>query len=545
MVAGIDGEWALYHRDHPSRAAPQPDLFTWDGGFLNPVHGSVGNVAAIRTDALSAHLATDPSGTFPLYFTEFDGGVLFCSLLKPLAKVTRADRDELAGLEFLRQAYVVGTKTVFRGIRRLLPGQSVRWLQGRSIEITERSDAWTDRVQVTGDAIEASWERLERAMARSVPTDGASLMMSGGWDSRTLLAGGAHKGLHLSCYSHGDTGSRELGLVRRLADITGSPCQLEPIDERVLDPGFLSEGFSRVENVVFPHWHRAGRVLAGQGRSVVSAGVFGEILGGHYGPAMVTDNRMKFLTVAALLTGLEPPAAVAKASALELLRVRSLEHHWYLQGDWERALGAPLGLMNGAIEEELARLGRRGVAGTFDQVEAFISEHRGAQYINTQIRSCRGHLDVSLPFAGGELFPFASGVPLSSRVHNLVNRRMLLKYSPELLAVPLAATLAAARAPLGFQEASRVLRKLYEEVGGAVSHRTRGRWPAPRLGWVNFGFLQSSTALATLAEDLRCDLWDRVTISRYVGWRSGGDQPEPHPLYDQFLKLYTLDLLWR
>ena len=376
-------------------------------------------------------------------------------------------------------------------------------------------------------------------------SDSVALMMSGGWDSRTLLAGASAVGVEPRCYSHGDLRSRELALVERICRETGRPCHLEPIDAEVLDPEVLRSSFSRTENVVFPHWHRAGTVLKARGADCVAAGVLGEVLGGHYGPATVARGLGKVLSVGRMLitSTYHPDPNIAP---VDYLRFRNVGAQWYLKSEYQTAIDSPTERMTEDVERALGRLRARGVEGTMAQIEAFITEHRGVQYINQQLLSCRAFMDVALPFAGGELYQLSTEIPLPVKVHNTLNRRMLAQHAPQLLAFPMAATLLPASSPMLLQEVSRAVRKLWEEGGLHLHARTRGLLPRVRLGWVNFDFLRRGPGVQHVIEDLRADAWDREEIQRRVDLcLRSADPTILHPLYDQLGKIYTVDLMLR
>ena len=545
-LVGLDGEWSLYQEVKAAFGAVSAQGN--EGGVNDRTTSSAGNVAVVDAAAGVVRLSVDASGTFPLYYMEHGGGLLFGWLLTPLARISGAERDDLAVLEFLRQAYTVGGRTPFLGIKRLLPGQSLTYRSSKGLRITERSTAWAagDAELDRDGAAEEAWERLSAAIRRGTGEDAAvALMMSGGWDSRTLLGVLQESDRITTSYSHGDTASRELAIVRRLSGAASVSCHLEPIDDRVLDPQLLRKGFKRTENVVFPHWHRAGSVLSDRGAEIVTAGVFGEILGGHYGPAMLSGHLGKVRAVADSLLGVQWSSPAARSSVREFLHIGSLGRHWYLDPDYERSIESPRERMNTSIDEAVSRLEERGVQSDISLVEAFVSEHRGTQYINAQLLSCRAHLDVAVPFAGGELFSFSTRVPFQAKVHNSLNRRMLARHAPQLLREPMAATLVPAGWPILLQEASRVVRKITERGQALVHRRTRGRAGRPRLGWVNFDFLTDTRALRGIADDLEADIWDHRAIQRLVDNLAHADRRTLHPIYDQLAKVYTIDLLIR
>ena len=551
-LAAVDGERSVYPLAGAWAAGRTDALFLPAAHGIEAAPACRGNVAVVEPGADALHLAAEWTGSFPLYYAEHRGGLLFSSLLRPLARAVGAPRDDLGILQFLRQAYTCAGRTQFAGVRRLLPGQSLRFRDG-ALRAAERSRAWVGTLDGPGlqAAAESAWSLLRRALEDGIP-DGerSTLMMSAGWDSRTLLAAarGGRVAEALSCFCHGDVRSRELGIVERICRGEDVPSFVEPIDDRVWDPDSLKHGFARVENVVFPHWHRAGRLLAEAGVRTVFAGVYGEVLGGHYGPAMLAGGGRKIAAVGGELVGHggADGGDGGLRSARQALRTGPLGRHWYLRSDYEAAITGAVDAFNADIEADLDRLESRGVARRDQLIEAFISEHRGTQYINAQILSCRAETDVVLPFAEHEAFAMATRLPLHAKIHNRVNREMLRRFAPELLRYPMAATLVPAGAPLLVQEASRLARSAWETARWKAHFRAPRLVDPPRLGWVNFEFLRTGRALHALIDDLRADLWDRDALrGRVAEVRDRSWSQQLHPIFDQFSKIYTTDLLLR
>ncbi len=138
-------------------------------------------------------LCRDPFGIKPLYYVERDTGFAFASepqaliaagLVEP--ELAPAPRDELLQLQF-----TTGRDIPFRGIRRVLPGETVVVARGRIVERRRRSvlpagppAAWSE-----GEAL----ERLDAVLTDSVRVHQRSdvpygLFLSGGIDSAAVLA---------------------------------------------------------------------------------------------------------------------------------------------------------------------------------------------------------------------------------------------------------------------------------------------------------------------------------------------------------------------
>jgi asparagine synthase (glutamine-hydrolysing) len=138
-------------------------------------------------------LTRDPFGIKPLYYAETAAGFAFASepgaltasgLVKPL--LVRQLRNELLQLQF-----TTGRETIFAGIQRLLPGETIVVAHGRIVE-RHRREALPDGAPVPTD--EASGlARLDEILADSVLLHQRAdvpygMFLSGGIDSCAILA---------------------------------------------------------------------------------------------------------------------------------------------------------------------------------------------------------------------------------------------------------------------------------------------------------------------------------------------------------------------
>ena len=138
-------------------------------------------------------LARDPFGIKPLYITETTQGIAFASEPQALiaggfvAPRIRAEaRDELLQLQF-----TTGAETIFQGIRRLLPGESLCIADGKIVERQRRAALPEGPPESITE--EAALTRLDAALEESVLLHQRSdvpygLFLSGGTDSAAILA---------------------------------------------------------------------------------------------------------------------------------------------------------------------------------------------------------------------------------------------------------------------------------------------------------------------------------------------------------------------
>ncbi len=173
----------------------EPPLHLWrrDGaGFVDRLRGMYA-IALHDRATRSLVLARDPFGIKPLYLAEVAGGLAFASEPQALVaagliapRVRREARDELLQLQF-----TTGAETIFEGIRRVLPGETVVIADGAVVERHRRAALPEGPPEAIGEA--DALARLDAALTESVDLHQRSdvpygMFLSGGTDSAAILA---------------------------------------------------------------------------------------------------------------------------------------------------------------------------------------------------------------------------------------------------------------------------------------------------------------------------------------------------------------------
>ena len=137
-------------------------------------------------------LARDPFGIKPLYYAETAHGFAFASEPGALieAGVVTAELNRSARNELLQMQFTTGRETIFAGISRLFPGETVVVRQGRIVE-RRRRPALPEHGPLALDQGEAL-ARLDAVFADSVRIHQRSdvpfgMFLSGGIDSTAVL----------------------------------------------------------------------------------------------------------------------------------------------------------------------------------------------------------------------------------------------------------------------------------------------------------------------------------------------------------------------
>jgi asparagine synthase (glutamine-hydrolysing) len=176
-----------------SDCEPPVHIFRNDGEhFADRLRGMYA-IAIHDRASHSLTLSRDPFGIKPLYLAHIPNGVAFASEPRALLdaglvsrEVRAASRDELLQLQFSS-----GADTIFPGIRRVLPGETIRIVDGHTVErrrIAALPDGAPEDISEP-DAL----ARLDKALMESVELHQRSdvpygMFLSGGIDSAVLLA---------------------------------------------------------------------------------------------------------------------------------------------------------------------------------------------------------------------------------------------------------------------------------------------------------------------------------------------------------------------
>ena len=223
-----------------------------------------------KTRTLS--LARDPFGKKPLYYGWGDGVFLFGSELKALRQHPAfcGDLDREAMAAFLRFAYIPGSSTIYRKLRKLPPGALLRLSAPDPGHLPEPMRHWDSRAEAlqaheqefTGTFQEAADELesllLDATQKRCVADVPLGAFLSGGIDSSlvtALMQRGNHAPVRTFTIGFQDRGFDEAPHAKRVADHLGTEhTELYLSSSEALDviphlPGMYDEPFADASQI--------------------------------------------------------------------------------------------------------------------------------------------------------------------------------------------------------------------------------------------------------------------------------------------------------
>lgn len=512
-----------------------------DSGHLTELWGFRGILIAANPADDRIHIFNDGYGAFPVYVNNSPraGEPLISDSLQCFSG---HNVDWASFYQFLSLGYVFGAYSLFDGVSRLEANHGLKLNYENSTPVISRfplKNFWRGSGPANTDDLIDIFRDEAKGFGDT------QIMMSGGWDSRLLLSVLEHKKPLL--YTHGNLQSREIAIVRDIASACDLPVVEHSFDPADFDEALFSDYLRNNESAMFTHWHAAGSHATQHGL-LMTAGTFGEVLGGHYGTLNMLPGKKKHVSLLMHMIGagafLDNVLHLHdQKTVLKYLRMSNYRVFWFVEGQLADDLRSRdlVEQSNRRLEALFQSYENQGMEDAQAMFERFYTEHRGGQYINRQLTNAAQGNRFRNIFTNRELLAAAPSMPFSRRAHNKINKEIIKQLNPKLLDFPMAATLANARRPLLVQEVSRATRKLVESKPAmATLYRRFSRYGDRSFGWNNFREIVNEGWLESLGPLLSGTLWDHQKLVDAVIM---DHESNMYPFFDMVSKATTLDYL--
>lgn len=284
QLAGTHSIHALFHGElfehadpaHPDRrdgtvpgggdaARVRAGYRTLGSGFARDLNGTF-CAAVVDDEAGRVVLTSDRMGSYPLYWFTTETSIVFASELRALMRVhPKPALNPHAVSDLLTLTFPFGDKTLAAGISVLPPASTLTWDRASGQVHIDRYASWEPSFQqgdLTRDEyLESLGRALDRAMDRAVAGPHRfGMSLSGGLDTRVMLAGTEQRGIHLSTFTLGGPGCADEVIGARLARMARTTHAFVAMEERALasllpmtermvsltDGMYTSDGFTEV-----------------------------------------------------------------------------------------------------------------------------------------------------------------------------------------------------------------------------------------------------------------------------------------------------------
>ncbi len=212
--------------DAPDLARRLLDLFLQDGdAFIRRIGGHFNLVVADR-QSRRVQILNDRCGFAHMYWYADDEVFLFAPELKAFMAWSAFDGEPDRGsFAAMMTGTGFGDRTLFRKVSMLTPGSRVVWSPaGVSVEHYWRPEPRAEEGRDVESWLDEGQDLFRKSIAKRIPAswDGRVVVpLSGGLDSRLLLALAKDHGDRLEIFTHGTRQCTDYKLARRIADDQG------------------------------------------------------------------------------------------------------------------------------------------------------------------------------------------------------------------------------------------------------------------------------------------------------------------------------------
>ncbi len=492
--------------------------------YASPVNGTS---VIYKPDRHELQIVSDQVGAECLFYRVNDGVVLLSNRLENL--LVAGDAPNWTAIQcFLSFGYTLKSTTFFKNVKQTLPYQKVTF----SLPDLNTKEEFYEPSQPGGasegePANAQSFSRRFSDILRGYKP--MVLMMSAGWDSRTILA---PKGSPVvAAYTHGDLSSRETTIAKKLTGHERKDHQFRDVSNLEINNRLLNEILEMNGHCLWPIWHVSSRNIAKSYDLPITSGVIGARVGGHNGFPSMGHRSQKVINSTHLIS---PKLVTEEKITRDLNNILKVPNtFWFTSETGQKLFSGTRTQSNEELHSTLNEYLRAGPDFS-TAVEKFNYDHVSRQYMMKQPSMAKGFLGYYSPLSHPDLLNIAYNIPFKDRIHNKFTQKIVNNLNPELLEFPMAATLVKAKRPIIIQELSRVLRIVLESGSEALG------WKKPSLGWFNYDHLYTGNVFPGIIESLTSSLWSKERMKEVVS-QNPSKGIDAGSTLDMLCKIKTVD----
>ncbi|SOB75160.1 hypothetical protein SAMN04488490_0722 [Marinobacter sp. LV10R510-11A] len=468
--------------------------------FDAPINGTS---ITYSVDRRKLTVRSDLAGAEPVYYRKSDSTVLISNRLDNL--IGNSESPDWDAIHcYLSFGYTLGESSFFENTLQTLPNQRLE-VDTETLEITKQVSDVTPQ-KLNSETLPNNGRTFAKLFSDIMLTYSPMvLMMSAGWDSRTLLA--PRKSPITLAYTHGDTSSRECTIAKKLSGTIRTDHYFKDVRGMVIDTDLLDEMLELHGHCLWPIWHLSSKFLSEKLCLPIASGVIGARLGGHNGFPSVGTRFQKTFNSLHLMN----PKIASKEKIINDVKrsATAPEKFWFTSDKGDQIFSRTATSTTQKIHDTLDNYLNETDDFSF-AIEKFNYDHVSRQYMMKQPSMAKPFQGYYSPLSHPDLLKLVYNIPFKQRVQNRLTKKVIAELNSDLLEFPMAATLVRAKQPIFIQELSRILRIIFEKT---IFKLKKNR---PNLGWFNYEHLYSGDFFETTIQSLKSDIWSKDRMLKTI-----------------------------
>lgn len=472
-------------------------------------------------------IMSDLAGAEPIYYRKNGSVILISNRLDNL--IEDSDRPNWESIHcYLSFGYTLGQSTFFQNVQQTLPNQRLE-INTESLDIKKQLYDGAPQT-LNSETLTSNGRTFAKLFSKIMLTySPMALMLSAGWDSRTLLA--PRNSPVTAAYTHGDVSSRESIIAKKLSGTLRTDHYFKDLKGMVIDTALLDEMLELHGHCLWPIWHLSSKFISEKLCLPITSGVIGARLGGHNGFPSVGTRFQKIFNSLHLIS----PKLVTKEKIIDDFKRSATvpTSFWFTSEKGNKIFSKTATKITKKIHRTIDNYLNETEDFSF-AIEEFNYAHVSRQYMMKQPSMAKPFQGYYSPLSHPDLLKLAYNIPFKQRIQNRLTKRVIYELNSDLLEFPMAATLAKAKRPIIIQELSRILRIVFENTFFKLKKNR------PNLGWFNYEHLYSRDFFKITIQSLKSDIWsqDRMLKTISSNQKNGIDAGST---MDMVCKIKTID----
>jgi len=470
--------------------------------IVKPERGGIYLLMVVNLKNKIAHISCDYSGLIPLYYHLTNTGqLLFSSHIRPLSKVLSARVDEVGIIHHSAFHHTIGKRTVFQGINRLNPGETLT-LKNNHLLFSQVRDFYSqvDEYKSDDEAADVIWESYITGLKPFASIPGTrGIFLSGGFDTRLVVDAFSKLTNQITAVTFGDPENYEVEIAKRVCKLINAHQTNYPlIRDHDLDTDKVQQLIRTVEYVNFPYCFRGSIILSENGATTASTGYGGEsFLGGQaytlmgntwsqkerflWGITRSLGLKRTFSEVIESLTKEEIQNFIMSFYENLLMRNKKI-----LINDFQIIYSNALNELMSDIEQELHRFDSSNPGTNLQILERFWIEHHVLKQFGRQELTIMANIPLILPTVFPIFLKKCSNLNPARKVDHGIYLKMVKRHLGDLAKIPTANIPISLMNPELLIWLSRAWRAKEDQKTMNEIMKSRGRTTRRMYGWSNF-----------------------------------------------------------
>lgn len=446
---------------------------------------------------------SDLAGAEPVYYRVSNSTIFLSNRLDNL--INKSDSPDWEAIHcYLSFGYTLGQSTFFEDILQTLPNQKLE-VNTEPLKIRKQMFDVTPQT-LNADSVQSNGRTFAKLLSDIMLTySPMALMMSAGWDSRTLLA--PRKSPITVAYTHGDVSSRECTIAKKLSGTLRTDHYFKDVKGMLIDTDLLDEMLELHGHCLWPIWHLSSKFISKNLSLPITSGVIGARLGGHNGFPSIGTRFQKIFNSLHLIS----PKIVSKEKIIQDVKRHATApgNFWFTSDKGNQIFSQTATNTTEKIHSTLDDYLNETDDFSF-AIEKFNYAHVSRQYMMKQPSMAKPFQGYYSPLSHPDLLKLVYNIPFKQRIQNRLTKSVISELNADLLEFPMAATLAKAKRPIILQELSRILRIFFEKTFFKLKKNR------PNLGWFNYEHLYSSGFFEATIQSLKSDIWSKERMLKTI-----------------------------